>query len=1105
MQNHPRLIIIFALLAVLFLSIPLCTAETAPPPGYFRFPAIFGNTIVFTAEGDLWKISAEGGIAQRLTSHEGVESNASISPKGDVIAFSAQYEGPTEVYTMPINGGLPTRRTFDGGWARVVGWTPDGHIIYCANRYSSLPDAQLFAIDTLTGISTPFPLSQASDAVYGGDGKTLYFVRTPFQGSYTKRYKGGTAQNIWRLPPGDSEAVSLTSDFPGTSKSPMWSGERIYFVSDRDGTMNLWSMNPEGGDLKQLTFHKGWDVKSPSVSAGRIVYQLGADLHVYTIAPADDRVVSIQLTSDFGQMREHWIKKPFDYLTSVHVSPNGDRVVLTARGQLFVAPIGPGGRLVEATHDAAIRYRQGTFMPDGKSLVALADKSGELEFWKIPANGIGQPEQMTDNAKTFRYAPVPSPDGKYIAYADKDNFLWIYDIAAKSHIQVASSPEGTPGELTWSPDSRNLAYMVTAENNFHPLMIYCLDDKTSFPITTDRYDSYSPSWTPDGKWIYFLSDRNLVSLVGGAWEPRQADPFLDRQAKIYMIPLVKGQRSPYQPDDELAKESKAEKNDAKADKKDAKEEKKDKADTAKTTITKIDRDGIVERIMDVPVPPGNYSNLSVTDDHLFWLTQETVPDPQKALVTMKIDNKKNDIDTLMRNVSSYEQTGDRKKLMVKKDNAIYVIAADGSSPSDLDSKRAKLDDWSFSLDPRVEWKQMFTEAWRLERDYFYDRHMHGVEWPAVLKKYLPLVDRITDRDELSDIFGEMIGELSALHMYVQGGDVRRGDDQIFPGSLGATLVRDESGGGYRVNHIYRADPDEPQIVSPLAKPGVDVHEGDIITSVNGEAALSAPGIGLLLRRQIGKQVLLEIKAEGSNAPRRVIVTPINDGQARNLRYSEWEYDRRMRVEKEGQGQIGYVHLRAMSGGDFSQWARDFYPVYLRQGLIVDVRHNNGGNIDSWILEKLIRKQWAYWQDRTGKPVVNMQYAFAGHMVVLCDEATASDGELFAEGFRRLGLGKVIGTRTWGGEIWLSFDTWLSDRGIATAAESGVFAPEGIWLIEGHGVDPDIVVQNLPHATFKGSDAQLEAAIKYLQEEIKAHPVERPKPPAYPDKSLKEKK
>lgn len=1105
MKSCSRFVIAITLLTALLLTIPISAGEiTTSLPGYFRFPAVYGNTIVFTAEGDLWRVNGEGGVAQRLTSHEGLESNAAISPAGNVIAFSAQYEGPTEVYTMPIDGGLPTRRTFDGGWARVVGWTPDGRIIYCANRYSTLPDAQLFTVDTLSGKSTPFPLNQAADAIYGGDGKTLYFVRLPFQGSYTKRYKGGTAQNIWRLPPGDSEAVPLTADYPGISKSPMWWQDRIYFVSDRDGTMNLWSMNPDGADLKQLTFHRGWDVKSPSISSGRIVYQLGADIHVYTIAPGDDRIVPIQLTSDFGQMREHWVKKPFDYLTSVHVSPSGDRVVLTARGQLFVAPVGPG-RLVEATHETATRYRQGTFMPDGKSVVALADKSGELEFWKIAADGIGQPEQMTDNGKIFRFAGVPSPDGKYIAYADKDNFLWIYDIATKTHLQVASSPEGTPGDLAWSPDSRYLAYAVTAENNFHPIMIYSLDDNKSFPITTDRYDSYSPAWTPDGKWIYFMSDRNLVSLVGGSWEPRQADPFLDRQTKIYMIPLVKGERSPFQPDDELVKDAKAEKKEAKTDKKEAKDEKKDKADTSKTVTVKIDRAGIIERLMEVPIPAGNYQSLTVTDDHLFWLTQETAPDPPKTMVTMKIDNKKNDIDTVMHNVSSYEQTGDHKKLMLRKDNSIYVIAADGSAPSDLDTKRVKLDDWSFSLDPRVEWKQMFTEAWRLERDFFYDRNMHGVDWPSILKKYLPLVDRITDRDELSDLLGEMVGELSTLHMFVQGGDSRRGDDQILPGSLGAVLVRDDAAGGYRVRHIYRSDPDEPQNISPLAKPGVDVQEGDIITAVNGQSTLSVPGIGLLLRRQIGKQVLLDVKPEGGNAPRKVIVTPIGDGQARNLRYGEWEYDRRMRVEKEGQGQIGYVHLRALSGTDYSQWARDFYPVYLRQGLIIDVRHNNGGNIDSWILEKLIRKQWAYWQDRTGKPIVNMQYAFAGHMVVLCDEATSSDGELFTEGFRRLGLGKVIGTRTWGGEVWLDFDTWLADRGIATAAESGVFAPEGIWLIEGHGVDPDVVVDNLPRATFNGQDAQLEAAIKYLQEEIKKHPVERPKPPAYPDKSLKEKK
>jgi tricorn protease len=378
--------------------------------------------------------------------------------------------------------------------------------------------------------------------------------------------------------------------------------------------------------------------------------------------------------------------------------------------------------------------------------------------------------------------------------------------------------------------------------------------------------------------------------------------------------------------------------------------------------------------------------------------------------------------------------------------------------------------------------------------------MHGLDWPSMLKKYQPLVDRVTNRAELSDLVEQMVGELSALHTFVGGGDNRKGPDEIAPAALGATLARDEAAGGYRIDHIYRADPDFPDRLSPLARPGVGIKDGDVIEAVNGVPTLSVADPAVLMRNNAGKQALLRVKSKESGKSGEVIVVPISAEQETNLRYEEWEYTRRLAVEEAAKGEIGYVHLRAMGGGNYSEWARHFYPVFNRKGLIIDVRHNRGGNIDSWILEKLLRKAWFYWQPRVGNPAWNMQYAFRGHVVVLCNERTASDGEAFAEGFRRLGLGKLIGTRTWGGEIWLSVDSWLVDNGVASAAETGVYGPEGKWLIEGHGVDPDIVVDNPPHATFSGEDSQLQAAVKYLQEQIRLHPVQVPHAPPYPDKS-----
>jgi tricorn protease len=524
------------------------------------------------------------------------------------------------------------------------------------------------------------------------------------------------------------------------------------------------------------------------------------------------------------------------------------------------------------------------------------------------------------------------------------------------------------------------------------------------------------------------------------------------------------------------------------------------ATTNKSVVVTIALEGIQNRALAVPVPAGNYSRLTTAAKHLLWLERETDSD-KSNLVSLLISSDEPKPKTLVEDVKSLEVSNDGKKVLVHKGDAFYVIDADSAAPAKLD-KAVDLSGWTFTVDPRLEWRQMFVEAWRLQRDYFYDRDMHQVDWPKMLKKYLPLVDRVTDREELSDVVADMVSELSALHTFVRAGDIREGPDQVKPAALGAVLRRDEKRGGYRVERVYQSDPDYPDRRSPLAKPGSEVKVGEIIESINGVATLTVPHPASLLRNQAGRQVLLRVQPRDKGQPRDVVVTPITVEREADLRYDDWELSRRQMVEQLGGGRIGYVHLRAMGGANIAEWMRDYYPVFKRDGLIIDVRHNRGGNIDSWILGRLLRKAWFYWQPRAGDPYWNMQYAFRGKLVVLCNERTASDGEAFTEGFRRLGLGKVIGTRTWGGEIWLSLQNWLVDKGVASAAETGVYGPEGKWLIEGHGVDPDIVVDNLPHATFKGEDAQLKAAVAHLLELIRQDPVAVPAAPPYPDKRLR---
>jgi tricorn protease len=1106
-----------------FALAPLCFAQQNH--GYYRFPAIHGNTIAFTSEGDLWVTSLDGGMARRLTSHPGDETRPAFSSDGKTIAYSANYEGPTEVYTMPATGGLPTRRTFEGGNAQVVGWTPDGKILYTTSRYSTLPDAQLATIAPDNRIER-IPLSQASQGAYDKEGRILFFTRQRFQGSQAKRYQGGTAQNLWKFTTG-SEAVPLTADYPGTSKDAMFWNGRVYFVSDRDGTMNLWSMDANGKSLKQHTRHQGWDIKTPALSDGRIVYQLGADLHVYDIASGADKPVNIELASDFDHLREHWVKAPLDYTTSAHLSPDGTSIIATSRGHVFVLPV-KNGRMVDVTEHKPGRYRDAVMMADGKSLLVLSSETGEFEFWKLPANGVGAGERLTSDGGVLRWAGAPSPDGKWIAHQDKNNQLWLLETATKKQTKIGLSEFGdNTGEqfnaVRWSPDSRWLIFDRPARNGFSQLMLYSIDNAATTALTTDRYNSGEACWSPDGKWIYFLSDRSLKSVIGGPWGPRQPDPFFDRSNKIYQIALKKGQRSPFEPPDELhsdkddatkpadAKPADGKSADAKpADAKpaDAKPvaDAKPAADakSAEKPKVEIDLDGIVARINEVPAPPGNYNRLVATAKRLCWVNDDRANPEKTALECMDIANKNDKPETLTDGIRGFELSADGKKMLFRKLNDLYVVDSgikESGLRSGMADSKVNLSAWTFSIIPSDEFREELVDAWRMHRDYFYDSHMHGVNWKLARDKYGELIGRVHDRQELSDLIAQMISELSALHASVGGGDIRRGVDQVQTAALGAMLARDASAGGYVVQHIYQSDPDRPDRRSPLARPGVDVGEGDVLLAINGHD-LTTIDPGELLRNQAGKQVLVRVRPKGATEARDVVVKPISLQQEGDLRYHEWEFTRRTTVEKEGAGQLGYVHLRAMTANDINQWEEEYYPVFDRQGLIIDVRHNGGGNIDSWILGKLMRKAWMYWKPRVGQPVWNMQYAFRGHLVVLCDEWTGSDGEAFAEGFRRLGLGKVIGTRTWGGEIWLSGSNVLADRGVATAAEMGVFGPEGKWLIEGHGVDPDITVDNLPNATFNGHDAQLDAAVKYLQDLIRKEPVADPTVPAYPDKSFR---
>jgi tricorn protease len=1101
-------------------SAVLSASEPSGRNGYYRYPSVHGDTVVFTSEGDLWTVALQGGTARRLTSNSGVESLARISNDGRQVAFIGQYEGPSEVYTVPLAGGVPERRTWNGDSVPAA-WAPDGRLMVSTNRFSTLPDPKLVLLDDHGGREI-VPLAEGAQAAYSSDGRTLYFTRWHKQPSATKRYQGGYNETLWRFD-GRGEAVPLTADWAGTSTNPMFWNQRLYFLSDRDGVMNVFSMEAQGGGVRQESHQRGFDIASASLSEGRIVYACGGDLWSLDLKTGHEEIIPISMVSDYDQLRDHWVKTPLNYLTSVHISADGGRAIFTAHGEIFTLPA-KSGRIIKVAGNPGVRYREARFLPDGKNVVALSTESGETEFWKYPANGVGASEQWTHNSKVLRWDGEPSPDGKWLAHRDKDQQLWIYEIGTRQDKRIAQSRFGDFDNLVWSPDSRWLAFTQSAANQFLQISVYGLGSGAIQSITSDRYNSYSPAWSADGKWLYFLSDRSLKTTVESPWGARQPEPHFDRTLKIYELALLPGLRSPFLPADELhpdAKDAPGKDEPAKDDKSvDAKSAEGKEAPPggkasgkASTLVSgprlpkdvKIDFTDLQSRLREVPTPPGNYDNLQITDKRLCWLDGSDEAPRKLSLKCLDIANKGDEAETIASDIKNFEISLDRKKLLVTKPRNFYIVdssagAAAFADPKALEKATINVSAWSFFTNPRADFRGIFFDAWRLERDYFYDRNMQGVDWNAMRARYLPLVDRVADREELNDVIAQMVSELSALHIFVHGGDIRKPSDQVDLASLGARFRRDEKAGGFVVEHVYVSDPDLPNNASPLSRAESRVKDGEVIVSINGESALSVPDERALLRGKAGTQVLLRVRSAAAET-RDVLATPIKAADETNLRYSEWEYTRRLNVDADSAGKVGYVHLRSMGPEDIDQWAREYYPIYKRQGLIIDVRHNHGGNIDSWLLEKLLRRAWFYFQPRVGESEWNMQYAFRGHMVVLCDQETASDGEAFTEGFHRFKLGKTIGVRTWGGEIWLSGSNFEADGGIATAAEIGVYGQESQWLIEGRGVEPDIVVDNLPHDTFAGSDAQLKAALDVLKEEIAADPRPVPAPPPYPNKAF----
>ncbi|MEH6459492.1 S41 family peptidase [Chitinimonas sp. JJ19] len=1080
-------------LAGLLATVPALAASN----GYFRFPALQANTVVFTAEGDLWASNVSGGNARRLTSHAAEETRPALSPDGKWVAFSANYEGATEVYLMPLAGGQPRRLSFENTRATTLGWTAQGEVLYTAQHSSGPSSLRVVTlVNPNTGDKRVLPLADANDAVLDEKGEYVYFVRFGLVSSNdnARHYRGGALSQLWRFNLKNGKEAERIGPANRNLRRPMWWNGRLVLISDSDGRDNLWSMKPDGTELQQLTRHAEFDIRSASLDSGRVVYQLGADLRLLDIASRRDEALDINLVSDFDQMRPRWLDKPLRYASSTILSPDGERVAVTARGRTTLASTGLLRR-IDIQQPAGARLREATLSPDGRWVYAIADSTGEHEIWRFLADGSDGGSALTSDGNTQRFGIYPSPDGKWLLHNDKQGRLWLLDLATrKNELIDDASRDGVDehSDISWAPDSRSIALVRgTNARQMNQIGLYSLESRRMHWLSSDKYNSQAPVFSPDGRWLWFLSDRNFQATNRGPWGDRNTGAYFDRRTKVYALALQAGNRFPFQPKDEL-QNAKPGGDDKPADKAASKPA---EGKETKSSQPAIQYEGLADRLYEVPVAPANYRDLAVDGKRLYLLEAEG---SRNDLKTLAIDNTGPKPEVFAADIHSFALSQDGKKLWYRKGNndnpEMFIVDAGPKAPGDLSKSGVRLGDWSLRIDPREEWRQMYHDAWRMHRDSLYDRQMRGVDWVASRKKFAPLVERVTDRSELDDVLAQLIGEVGSLHSQVGGGDMRRASDGANAAGLGAVLERVAN--GWEVARIYRTEAELPSERSPLQAPGVDVREGDIIVAVNGRNSAETRDFSDLLRNQAGQQVLLEVR-RGNAAVRRVIVTPVDARQQAALRYNDWEQTRKETVEKASNGKLGYLHLRAMGAGDMASFVREFYAQYERDGLIIDVRRNNGGNIDSWVIEKLLRRVWAFWAPPGVTPYGNMQQAFRGHLVVLTDALTYSDGETFAAGVQALKLGPLIGTRTSGAGVWLSDRNTLADEGIARVAENAQFGVDGSWLVEGVGVQPDIEVDNPPHATFKGEDKQLETAINYLRQKLASEPIKPLKAGAIP--------
>lgn len=1077
----------FCMIHCCLLSLPVSMqARDTNHTRMLTMPAVSDTHIAFIYAEDLWVANLDGSNPKRLTVDQGVESNPVFSPDGKTIAFSAQYDGNTDVYTISVEGGIPKRLTWHPSTDIVRGFTPNGQsVLFISQRHASNNRySQLYTVPVKGGLSTQLEIPNAFWATYSPDGKQMAY--TPLADAFLqwKHYRGGSISTIFIYRFEDHSNIKIPQPTGGCNDvNPMWKGNTIYFRSDRDGEFNLYAYNTQSKQVSRLTQFADFPVLSAAANESAVVFEQAGYLHTYLVSTSASNTLPIGIAADLLELRPRYVKGA-TFIRSADISPTGIRAVFDFRGDIITAPAEKGDAR-NITQTTGVHEKYPAWSPDGKTIAYTSDASGEYKLVLERQDGQGEPKVIPLNGAGFYSSLTWSPDSKKISYSDNARNLYVIDIASSKITKIDADELYVPGPFRnlfsdWSSDSKWIVYTKVVSTQFKRIYFYSLDQEKSFPLTDGLSDAVEPKFDKGGKYLYFLASTDAGPVVN--WFD-QSNIDMHATYAVYLVTLQKQTISP------LAKESDEEKGIADTTKP------KPSASVKKGNNIEIDFDKIYDRIIDLPIKAGNYSQLGTgKEGELYYIS---MPFDDNGTGMMHAFNLKDRKDKDVTEMDGYAISADNKKMLYAKNNTWFI--SDLGTPPAPGKGMLNIADISINVDAMEEWKNIFDETWRINRDYFYDPGMHGVNWKAVKEKYAVFLPELSCRSDLNRLLRWMMSELAVGHSYITNpGDRLYTSKTVKGGLLGADYTI--SNNRYRIKKIYGGLNWNPTLKSPLTEPGVNVNEGDYILAVNSKELTATDDIDRLLENTAGKIVELTVGSSPDTAHSRVVkVVPVESEQA--LRNRDWVESNLRKVNEATNGQVAYVYVPNTAGAGHEYFKRYFYPQANKKAIIVDERFNGGGSLADYYIRLLTNPLQAYWHMRYGKDIKTPTASIQGPKVMLIDETAGSGGDFLPWMFRKYQVGTLVGKRTWGGLVGILGYPELMDGGQVTAPNLGIWTPDG-FIVENVGVSPDVEVEQTPADVIAGKDPQLEKAIELALKQLKENPQVEPVRPPFPIKTGK---